>query len=121
MTKYHLLYWIFDFLEQQHPEVLKDMRERIAGDAGDEWVPEALAERLDAYQEIRPAGYKFLGEFPRAGQNPAYRDFVIAIPNRKLAEDQAKAHLDGAAKITAITLSRDDLTKLGLQEGQIRK
>jgi hypothetical protein len=35
MTKAHLLYWIFDFLEQQHPEVLKDMRERLAGDHGE--------------------------------------------------------------------------------------
>jgi hypothetical protein len=121
MTKAHLLYWIFDFLEQQHPEVLKDMRQRIAGDAGDQWVPAALAERFHAYEEVRPAGYKFLGEFLRAGEDPAYRDFIMAIPNRKRAEEEATAHLAGAAKITMITLSRDDLIRLGLKEGQIRK
>jgi hypothetical protein len=121
MTKAHLLYWIFDFLEQHHPEVLKDMRARIAGDAGDQWVPTALAERFHAYDEVRPAGFKFLGEFSRSGQDPVYRDFIMAIPNRKRAEEEARAHLGGAAKISMITLSRDDLTRLGLQEGQIRK
>jgi hypothetical protein len=60
-------------------------------------------------------------EYLRDGQNPEYRDLVIAVPNRKLAEGQAKVHLDGAAKITVITLSRDELTKLGLQDGQVRK
>jgi hypothetical protein len=115
------LYWIFDFLEQEHPEVLNDMRERLKGDEGDQWVPKALAERFDAYQEIRPAGYKFVGEFPRAEQPPEYRDIVIAVSSRKQAENEANTYLSGAAKITVIKLSRDDLSKLGLQTGQIRK
>jgi hypothetical protein len=64
MTKRHLLYWVFDFLEQEeHPDVLDHMKASIGGDAGDQWVPEALAERLAAYEDIRPAGYKFVGEF----------------------------------------------------------
>ena len=36
MTKRHLLYWVFDFLEREHPNVMNDMRERIAGDAGEQ-------------------------------------------------------------------------------------
>jgi hypothetical protein len=109
------------FLEQEHPNVLNDMRERIAGDAGDQWVHEALTERFAAYEEVRPAGYKFLGEFRRDGQSPAYRDLVVAYSDRKSAAAEARAHLSGADNIKTIALSRADLASMNLQEGQIRK
>jgi hypothetical protein len=90
MTKQHLLYWVFDFLEREHPNALNDMKEQIAGDAQDQWVPQAFAERLAAYQDIRPAGYKFLGKFP--GNPPTYRDYVEACPDLKSVEAKARAY-----------------------------
>ena len=120
MTKQHLLWWIFDFLTREHPDVLKDMQERIAGDAGERWVKAAFAERLAAYQEVGPAGYKFLGEFKRDGQPTVWRDVVVAHPDRVLAEAEATAHLRGADKVEMITLSSADLDTLKLQKGQIR-
>ena len=60
MNKTHLLWWIFDFLRREHPDVLADMQDRLVGDAGDEWVKAAFAERLAAFGDVNPAGYKFL-------------------------------------------------------------
>jgi hypothetical protein len=62
MNKKHLLWWVFDFLDREHPDVLLDMQNRMAGDAGDDWVKAALAERLSAFRDASPMGYKFLGE-----------------------------------------------------------
>jgi hypothetical protein len=119
MTKKHLLWWILDFLSREHPDVLRDMQERMTGDAGEGWVKAALAERIAAYQEVSAAGYKFVGEFKREGQK-LYRDIVVAHPDRNLAEAEASAHLQGADKIDMITLSSTDLDMLKLQKGQIR-
>jgi hypothetical protein len=121
MTKQHLLYWMFDFLEQEHPGALNDMKERIAGDAGDQWVPQAFAERLAAYEEIRPAGYKFLGEYKEMGKSPTFHDYVEASSNRKSVEARAREHLNGADKITMITLSKGDLANMNLKPDQVRK
>jgi hypothetical protein len=120
MTKSHLLYWMFDYLTRKHPEVLKEMEEQIAGDVGDKWVKAALAERLAAYEEVRPAGYKFLGEFRREGQTSLFEDVVVADPDRNLAETQAKEHLRNATKVDVVVLSRADLAALKLEQGQIR-
>jgi hypothetical protein len=120
MTKQHLLYWIFDFLAREHPAVLRDMQERITGDAGDRWVKAGFAERLAAYQEVSAAGYKFLGEFRRDGQPSVWRDVVVAHPDRNLAQAEANAHLHGADKVEMIILSSTDLDTLKLQKGQIR-
>jgi hypothetical protein len=120
MTKQHLLWWIFDFLTREHPEVLRDMQERITGDAGEPWVKAALAERLAEYQGVSAAGYKFLGEFPRAGHPSEWRDVIVAHPDRTLAEAEANAHLHGASKVEMIILSSSDLAALKLQTGQIR-
>ncbi len=116
MTKKHVLYWIFDFLEQEHPEVLSDMKERIAGDAGDQWVPRAFAERLAAYEDIKPAGYKFNGEY----EGGKFHDYVEADPGRKSVETKAREHLKGAREIKMITLSKDDLANMNLKPGQVR-
>jgi hypothetical protein len=120
MTKNHILYWIFDFLAQEHPEALNDMKERITGDAGDQWVPQALAERLVAYEEIRPKGYKFLGEFPELGKPSSFKDYVEACSDRKSVEARAREHLKGAANITMIALSEADLANMNIKEGQVR-
>jgi hypothetical protein len=111
MTKQHLLWWIFDFLAREHPNVLRDMQERMTGDAGDRWVQAAFAERLAAYQEVSAAGYKFLGEFRRNGQPSVHRDIVVAHSDRKLAEAEASAYLHGADQVTMITLSSAETFK----------
>jgi hypothetical protein len=93
MTKKHLLWWILDFLNREHPAVLKDMQERLAGDAGEGWVRKAFADSLAAYQEVRAAGYKFLAEYRREGQPSEFHDLVVAHPDRNLAEAEANARL----------------------------
>jgi hypothetical protein len=120
MTKQHVLWWIFEFLTRKHPEVLREMQEQITGDAGEPWVNAALAERLAAYQEVSPAGYKFLGEVKREGLPAIWRDIVVANPDRDRATAEAAAHLRGAEKIEMIILSSADLDALKLQKGQIR-
>jgi len=75
--------------------------------------PGQFAERFAAYHEVRPAGYKFLGEFRRDGESPTYHDIVVARPDRKSAEAEAKAHLSGANKIEMIELSKSDLANNG--------
>jgi hypothetical protein len=82
-------------------------------------VPQAFAERLAAYQDIRPAGYKFLGKFP--GNPPTYRDYVEARPDLKSVEAKARAHLHGAESFTMITLSKADLANMNLKESEVRK
>lgn len=42
MNKKHLLWWIFDFLRSEHPDVLLDMQTRLVGDLGEEWVKAGL-------------------------------------------------------------------------------
>jgi hypothetical protein len=121
MTKQHLLYWVFNFLEREHPNALNDMRERITGDAGDRWVPKQFAERFAAYEEIRPAGYKFTGEFKRPGQPSIFHDYFEACPDPKSVETRAKEHLKGADNITMITLSKADLVNMNLKDGEVRK
>jgi hypothetical protein len=120
MTKKHLLYWMFDFLEQEHPDVLNDMKERIAGEAEEEWVTRAFAERFGAYEEIRPAGYKFLDEFKEPGKSSSFRDYVEANRDRKSVEAKAREHLRGADAIRRIALSKADLAVMNLKPGQIR-
>jgi hypothetical protein len=121
MNKRHILYWMFNFLEREHPNVLSDMKERIAGDDGDQSVREALEEYLAAYGEVKPAGYKFHGEFRRVGQSTTHRDIVVAQADLKTAEAKASEHLSGADKITMIALSKSDLANMNLKEGQVRK
>ncbi|HKD24524.1 MAG TPA: hypothetical protein VKC66_01215 [Xanthobacteraceae bacterium] len=55
------MYWVFDFSERKHSNVLNDMRERLAGDASEQWVRADLEERLAGHEELKPVGYKFLG------------------------------------------------------------
>lgn len=96
------------------------MQERLVGDAGDNWVKGALAERLDAFAEASPAGYKFLAEFHQEGNPPTFKDLVVYDPDRGSAEAQAAKHLAGAKKMEMLILSHDDLKQLKLQPGQMR-
>lgn len=120
MNKKHLLYWIFDFLQREHPNVWADMQERLVGDAGEEWVKGALAERLAAYSEASPAGYKFLAEFRQGDNPPTSKDLVVYDADRALAEAQAAKHLSGADTISMIIFSHDDMKQLKLRPGQMR-
>jgi hypothetical protein len=120
MNKKHLLWWIFDFLRQEHPGVLRDMKERLVGEAGEEWVKAGLAERLAAFEEVSPAGYKFLAEYQQSGSPSTFKDLVVYDPSRSSAEAQAAKYLAGATKTEMIILSRDDLKQLKLQPGQMR-
>lgn len=117
MNKKHLLYWIFDFLQREHPAAWSDMQERLVGDVGEEWVRTALAERVVAFNEAAPAGYKFLAEFR---DPPTSKDLVVCDPNRRNAEAQAAKHLAGASNVKMLILSHDDLRQLGLRPGQMR-
>jgi hypothetical protein len=120
MNKKHLLWWIFDFLQREHPNVLTDMQERLLGDAGDEWVKGALAERLAAFAEASPAGYKFLAEFRQGGNPSTFKDLVVYDADRGNAEAHAAKHLAGANKMEMIILSHDDLKQLKIRPGQMR-
>jgi hypothetical protein len=80
-----------------------------------------LEEYLAAYEAVKPARYKFLGEFRRVGQSPMRRDIVVARLDLKSQEAEASAHLSGADKITMITLSKSDLANMNLKEGEVRK
>ena len=120
MNKKHLLFWIFDFLQREHPNVLTDMQERLVGDAGDEWVQGALAERLAAFAEASPAGYKFLAEFREEGSPPTFKDLVVYDADRGKAKTQAAKHLAGASKMEMIIFSHDDLKQLKIRPGQMR-
>jgi hypothetical protein len=82
MNRKHLLWWIFDFLRREHPDVFTDMQERLVVDAGDNWVKGALAERLAAFAEASPSGYKFPAEFRQEGNLSAFKDLVVYDPDR---------------------------------------
>src|SRR5690242_6246396 len=120
MNKKHLLWWIFDFLQREHPDVWADMQERLVGDTGDAWVKNALAERITAFGEASPAGYKFLAEFRQEGSPSTFKDLVVYDPDRRVAEAQSAKHLAGAEKIEILILSHDDLKQLKLRPGQMR-
>lgn len=120
MNKKHLLWWMFDFLQREHPNVLSDMQERLVGDAGDEWVRSALAERLAAFAEASPAGYKFLAEFRQEGKPSSFKDLVVYDADRANAEAQAAKHLAGANKMEMVIFSHDDMKQLKLRPGQMR-
>jgi hypothetical protein len=120
MNKKHLLWWIFDFLQREHPNALTDMQERLVGDTGEKWVKGALAEGLTAFAEASPAGYKFLAEFRQGGNPSTFKDLVVYDAHRDSAEAQAAKHLAGADKMDMIILSHDDLKQLSLRPGQMR-
>jgi hypothetical protein len=120
VTKQHLIWWIFTFLRQHHRTVFDDMCERLIGDAQDRWVKAGLAERLEAYEKVAPAGYKFLAEFKREGQGSTWEDLVVAHGDWDKAQSQASARLGGADKVDMIILSESDLTTMHLRKGQIR-
>jgi len=120
MNKTHLLWWIFDFLRREHPDVLADMQDRLVGDAGDEWVKAAFAERLAAFGDVSPAGYKFLAEYRNEGGPSTFKDLGVCDPDRRFAESEAAKHLAGATKMNTMILSSDDIKQLKLQPGQIR-
>ncbi|MBR0954146.1 hypothetical protein [Bradyrhizobium canariense] len=120
MNKKHLLWWIFDFLQREHPAALQDMQARLAGDLGDDWVTAALAERLAAFEDARPAGYKFTAEYKGDGAPTKFKDLVIYDSDRRLAETEAAQQLRGATKLDMIILSKDDLKQFNLEPGQMR-
>jgi hypothetical protein len=120
MNKKHLLWWVFDFLQREHPDVLSDMQERLVGDVGEEWVKNGLAERLSAFAEAGPAGYKFLAEFKKGEEPATFKDLVVYDADRGSAEAQAAMHLAGASKMDMIILSHDDLKHLNIRPGQMR-
>jgi hypothetical protein len=120
MNKTHLLWWIFEFLRREHPAVLADMESRLVGDASDNWVKAALAERLAAFSDVSPAGYKFLAEYRNDDGPSTFKDLVVCDPDLRLAESEAAKHLAGATKMEISILSSDDLRQLNLQAGQIR-
>jgi hypothetical protein len=65
-------------------------------------------------------GWKFVGEFKRKRTASLTLECIVAVPNRKEAEEIAIKRLIGADTITATELSRADLRALDINEGDVR-
>jgi hypothetical protein len=65
------------------------------------------------------AGWKFTGEFRRGRKAPLELDCIVARSSRLEAEQIAREKLVGADLITAIELSRAELTALKIEDGEV--
>jgi hypothetical protein len=66
------------------------------------------------------AGWKFLGEFKRGRRESLSLECIVALRDRNEAEEIARKKLVGADKITAVELSRAQLTALNIIQGDVR-
>ena len=66
------------------------------------------------------AGFKFRGEFQDANGKRCWRDCVVAISDKTIANLVGQQKLDGARVLLSIALSAADLANMGLKEGDIQ-
>ena len=66
------------------------------------------------------AGWKFLGEFKRGRKESLSLECIVALGDRNEAERIARKKLVGADTITAVELTRAELTALNINEGDVR-
>lgn len=65
------------------------------------------------------AGFKFRGEFLDASGTRCWRDCVVAIPDKTIADLVGRQKLGGARVLMSIALSAAELANMGLKEGDI--
>jgi hypothetical protein len=65
------------------------------------------------------SGWKFLGEFKRGRRKSLSLECIVALRDRRKAEEIARKKLVGADKITAVELSRAQLAALNIKQGDI--
>jgi hypothetical protein len=66
------------------------------------------------------AGWKFVGEFRRGRKTRLELECIVALRDRRAAEEIASRKLVGADVITVSELSRADLTALKIEDGEVR-
>lgn len=66
------------------------------------------------------SGFKFKGEFLDADGKRCWRECVVAISDKTIADLVGRRKLDGARVMLSIALSAADLANMGLKEGDIK-
>ena len=66
------------------------------------------------------SGFKFKGEFLDADGKRCWRECVVAISDKTVADLVGRQKLVGARVMLSIALSAADLANMGLKEGDIR-
>ncbi len=65
-------------------------------------------------------GLEILGEFKRGRRESLSLECIVALRDRNEVEEIARKKLVGADKITAVELSRAQLTALNIIQGDVR-
>ena len=76
--------------------------------------PELAGWKIDGQRPI------VLGEFKRGRKESLSLEFIVALGDWNEAEEIARKKLVGADKITAVELTRAELTALNINEGDVR-